>query len=162
MDDTIKEKLLKQVELLQQRSTGNVSTEELIELTKVMVSLVTLAVGNQSSGAALSYHPSLAVLSVEDLTDLYAGRALRWRRSQGEARRTEWCPNPCKRGWRNVVKETNMYPLITKEEYEQLMKQIKEETLLAKNNLFLVRVNLAIQMALLVIWSYTLWRLLQQ
>lgn len=61
-----------------------------------------------------------------------------------------------------VVKETNMYPLITKEEYEQLMKQIKEETLLAKNNLFLVKVNLAIQIALLVIWSYTLWRLLQQ
>lgn len=45
---------------------------------------------------------------------------------------------------------------------EKLLKQIKEENLLAKNNLFLVKVNLAIQIALLVILSYTLWRLLQQ
>ena len=89
MDDTIKKNLLKQAWLLQQRSTGNVSTEELIELSKVMADLATLAVGNQSPGGVLKYHPYLAVLSVEDLTDLYAGRALRLRRCRGEAQRTE-------------------------------------------------------------------------
>lgn len=88
MDEKVKEKLLKQIDLIQQMSY-HADAKELIELSKVMADLATLAVGNQSPGAALSYHPSLAVLSVEDLTDLYAGRALRQRRSQGEARRTE-------------------------------------------------------------------------
>ena len=86
-EDRVKEKLLKQVELLQHPS---ISADSLAKLTNAMVSVsVVLLGGNQSPGEALSYHPSLAVLSVEDLTDLYAGRALRQRRSQGVAQRTE-------------------------------------------------------------------------
>ena len=90
MEDQVKEKLLKQVELLQQKSQEpSISADSLAILTSAMVSAsAVLLGGNQSPGEALSYHPSLAVLSVEDLTDLYAGRAQRLRR-QGEARRTE-------------------------------------------------------------------------
>lgn len=90
-EDRVKEKLLKQVELLQQKSQDpSISADSLAKLTNAMVSVsVVLLGGNQSPGEALSYHPSLAVLSVEDLTDLYAGRALRQRRSQGVAQRTE-------------------------------------------------------------------------
>ena len=91
MDDQLKEKLLKQVELLQQKSQEpSISADNLAKLTSAMVPLVVILLGgNLSSGGALSYHPSLAVLSVEDLTDLYAGRALRQRRQKNEARRTE-------------------------------------------------------------------------
>lgn len=89
MEDRVKEKLLKQVELLQQKSQDpSISADSLAILTSAMVSAsAVLLGGNQSPGGVLKYHPSLAVLSVEDLTDLYAGRALRLRR-QGEAQRT--------------------------------------------------------------------------
>ena len=91
MDDQVKEKLLKQMELLQQKSQEpSISADNLAKLTSAMVSLAAVLQGeNQSFYGALSYHPSLAVLSVEDLTDLYAGRALRQRRQKNEARRTE-------------------------------------------------------------------------
>lgn len=89
-EDLVKEKLLKQVELLQQKSQEPIiSADSLAILTSAMVSVsVVLLGGTRSPGEASRCHPYVVTLSVEDLADLCAGRAQRLHR-QGEARRTE-------------------------------------------------------------------------
>ena len=87
MDEKVKEKLLKQIELIQQMSY-HANVQELIDLSKVMSSLIGLLAGSQSSGGASRCHPYVVTLSVEDLADLCAGRVQRMHR-QGEAQRTE-------------------------------------------------------------------------
>lgn len=86
--------LLKQLERLQQESEKpGQSAEQIMQISVVMASLAaplaTLAAGSQSTGEVLKGYSTRVTLSVDDLADLYAGRALRQRRSQGEARRTE-------------------------------------------------------------------------
>ena len=78
MDESIKKLLLKQVELLQQKSE-NASTEQLIAISAAMAALVqALAVGSQSFYGARTCHPYVVQLPAEDLVALYAARARRY------------------------------------------------------------------------------------
>ena len=85
--------LLKQLERLQQESEKpGQSAEQIMQISVVMASLAaplaTLAAGSQSTGEALKGYTRVT-LSVDDLADLYAGRALRQHYSKGKEKRTE-------------------------------------------------------------------------
>ena len=80
MDESIKKILLKQVELLQQKSE-NARTEELIVLSTAMAALVyALAGGSQFPGGAGLNCQYVAPLPLEDLLALHAARVQRWNR----------------------------------------------------------------------------------
>ena len=55
-----------------------------------------------------------------------------------------------------------MYPLITREEYEELKAQLDEEHKVAKRVLFLTKINLGMQVTLLSILLLQLWLSLQR
>ena len=76
MDDSIKKNLLKQVELLQQKSE-NANTQELIELSKVMVSLASLWAGSQFPGGVGLNCQYVTPLPLEDLLAIHAARVQR-------------------------------------------------------------------------------------
>lgn len=86
--------LLKQLERLQQESEKpGQSAEQIMQVSVVMASLAaplaTLAAGSQSTGEALKGYSTRVTLSVDDLADLYAGRALRQHYSNGKEKRTK-------------------------------------------------------------------------
>ena len=78
MDESIKKILLKQIELLQQKSE-DASTEQLIALSAAMAAIAQpLVAGSQSFYGAGTCHPYVVQLPAEDLVALYAARARRY------------------------------------------------------------------------------------
>ena len=89
MEDQVKKELLKQMELLQQKSQDpGLNADSLAKLTDAMVSVsMVLLGGSQSFYGAGTHHPYVVQLPAEDLVELYVARAQRARRT-GESHRT--------------------------------------------------------------------------
>lgn len=79
MDEKAKEILLKQMELLQQKSQeSTASAEALVVLSTAMAAVANVLLGgNQSFYGDGTCHPYVVQLPVEDLIGLYAARARR-------------------------------------------------------------------------------------